>query len=404
MKKLITLFAVICLCLHFSALAEENKAVTRIEFIAYVMSGIEIINSDKDPMFTDLSKTDKYYNYAAAAKEYEIVNGYADNTLHPYEKLTREDAIVILCRAYKIKPVSDIYIKNFSDYKEISEYARGYVSAAVLNNILYYEKGTDFGPKGNISIDEATRLEESFKKYINTTMHFSFGYPKEAEEKVYGAISISIKVSRPCTVYYKLVPVSGYLGGFRPTEKDINNFITAVSAADTVIDINIYPEDWGEYDLYITAVDNDGNYAEAERVADVTAHRYYAGKGTEKEPYLIYNREQLEGIKYYPDSCFRLEEDIVITREWDPINIESKGYIGFAGVLDGNYHKITNLTVNKYSKNAGLFTAVYGGKIKKLYVDATIKGSYNVGIIAGLLEGGSVSECFVTGRVYASEV
>lgn len=402
MKRIFAFFTAIFLCMNFSAHAAEEKNVTRIEFIAYVMSSVGVINSENTAGFTDLSETDKYYNYVLAAKEHGVITGYCDNTLRPYEKITRQDAVVILSRVHKIKPVSEVYISGFSDFKEIGQYSAGYVSAAVRNGIIDYKTGTEFNPRGYITIDEMYELTDGFKKYISDTMHFSFGYPKEAAEKVYNAINVSIKVSRPCTVYYKLLPSDKYMSSFRPKPEEIKDFLTAVSLADISIDICIYPGDLNEYNLYITAVDEEGNYTDVECISEVTAHRFPFGKGTEREPYLIYNKEQLEGIKYYPKASFRLEEDIEISENWEPIEIESKGYIGFSGVLDGNYHRITGFEVKSHSRNSGLFSSIYGGTVKNLYIDAAVSGNDNVGIIAGLSEGGNIIQCFVTGRVHAS--
>lgn len=402
MKRIITFLMIIFLSLNFSAFSAEEKYVTRIEFITYVMSSVGVINSEKEAGFSDLSPDDKYYNYVAAAKEHGVVTGYSDNTLRPYENISRQEAIVILSRAYQLKPVSGIYISGFSDFKEIGQYSVGYVSAAARNGIIEYQTGAECKPKGYITIDEMYLLTGNFKDYITDTLHFAFGYPKEAKEKVYNAISVTVKASRPCTVYYKLLPSEKYLSSFKPKVSEITEFLTSVNIADVTIDVNIYPKDYQEYNLYIVAVDADGNYTDVECISEVAAHRFTVGKGTENEPYLIYSEEQLKGIKYYPKAYFRLENDIEISGDWKPITIDSKGYIGFSGVFDGNFCKITGFEVKSYEDNIGLFSSIYGGTVKNLYADGVVRGDDNVGIIAGLSEGGNIIQCFVSGRVYAS--
>lgn len=401
MKKLLTLIILISLCLNFSAFA-ENDGLSRIEFITYVMSSVGVINSDEPAEFSDLPRNDKYYNYVAAAKEYGVITGYSDGTLRPYEKITREEAVVILARAYMLEQTSGVYIKGFTDFLEIKSYSVGYISTAVRNGIIGYEAGGKFNPESFVSVEEMYQLTESCKRYIADTMHFSFGYPKISKEQVYNAVTVSVKASRPCTVYYKLLPTQKYMTGFKLKPHEVTEFLTSVSIADVNIDVNIYPGDLEDYHLYLVAVDNDGNYTGVECINDVTAHRFPVGDGSETSPYLIYTREQLEGIKYYPKAHYRLENDIEIAGEWEPIEVEKTGYLGFSGVLDGGYHSIKGIEINSYRKNAGLFSAIYGGRVKKLYVDATVKGKDNVGIIAGLSEGGTVEECFVTGRAVAS--
>lgn len=400
MKKIIAVLTILFLLGDISALA-ENKNVKRIEFIAYAMSGAGVINSSKPADFADLSEDDKYYNYAAAAKEHGVIIGYEDNTLKPYEDITRQDAIVILSRIYKLKPASGVYISGFSDYSQIGEYAMGYISAAVRNGIVDYGVGTEFKPQEAVSVNEMERLRDNFEKYISTTMQFSFGYPKISKEKVYNAVSVSVKMSRPCTVYYKLLSTEKYLSSYRPKANEITDFLTAVNIAGREISVNIYPEDLKEYNLYVVAVDSEGNYTDVECIREVSAHRFSVGDGSKNNPYCIYNSEQLAGIKYYPDAFYKLETDIEINGEWEPIIIENNGYVGFCGVLDGNYHKITGFEIKSYENNVGLFSAVYGGTIKNLYIDGTVSGEGNAGIIAGVSEGGTVSRCFAVGRVYA---
>ena len=401
MKKVFALFIAIFLCLNISALAGSER-INRVEFVAYIMSRAGVINSDNDVGFIDISEEDKYYNYVAAAKEYKIVNGYLNNTFRPYADITKQDAIVMLSRLYKVSPVSGVYINGFSDYGDIGEYAVGYISAAVRNGIVKYETGKNFNPMNAITLDEMLGMIEGFEQNKNKTMHFSLGYPKILDKNEYNAITVSVRMSKPCTLYYKLLRTDKYFNGFRLRADEVNDFLTAVNIPDVTMDINIYPGDLAEYNLYIVGLDENGNYTDVAILNEVTAHRFSVGEGTKDNPYRIYNEEQLAGIKYHPKAFYRLESDIIISESWEPINIESKGFVGFSGVLDGNYHKITGMNIKKYEKNVGLFSAIYGGTVKNLYVDATVSGNDNVGIIAGVSEGGSISECFVTGRVDAS--
>lgn len=401
MKKILSCFFAFLIFLCISASARETDNITRIEFIAYLMSSIGEINSEKDPGFSDLNSDSRYYNYAAAAKEYGIAGGYEDNTLRPYADITRQDAVVMLCRAYKMPSASGVYISSYADFSEISNYAAGYVSAAARNGIIKYEPGKNFEPKAKITPDEMTELCNKFKEYADSVLNFSFGYPKKAKSQEYKAITVSLKTTRACTVFYKLSPVSSYLGGFKPKPEEIDKFLTSISITGNALDINIYPPDSGVYNLYIVARGDDGKYSDVECIKNVTAHRFAQGSGTEKDPYMIYDAEQLAGIKYYPAAHYSLQSDIVLTQNWKPIETDD-GHPGFAGVLEGNHHRITGMKIMKYTKNTGFFAVVYGGKIKNLYIDAEVKGQDNVGIIAGTLEGGSITGCFVTGRVKAN--
>ena len=140
MKRMVALVICIFLCLNISAHADSQK-ISRMEFVSYIMSRAGVVNSDEDAGFVDVAEDDKYYNYVAAAKEYKIINGYLNNTFKPYSDITKQEAIVMLSRLYKVNPVSGVYINGFSDYGKIGEYAVGYVSAAVRNGIIDYKPG-----------------------------------------------------------------------------------------------------------------------------------------------------------------------------------------------------------------------------------------------------------------------
>ncbi len=399
MKRIIKILSVLLILIQCSAFAQEKKIITRLEFTTYIMGAVGITDSSMDPGFSDLDRENRYYPYIAAAKEYGIINGYQDLSFKPNTPITRQDAAVILCRAYKIEPIDSGIIKGFKDYNAIAGYAKGYVAALVQNGIVGYKRGEEFRAKATVTLQDMEITVKKCDEFLKSTLNFKMGYPKEAVGKRYGAISVSIKTTKPCTVYYKLVPADLYLVGYKPNIHEVNNLLTAVSRADVAIDVPIYIKDLEKYDLYITAVDKDGKYTGIEKISGVMAHRYIEGRGTKNEPYLIYNEEQLRGIEHYPDAYFRLEEDINLKNDWQPITIKEKGYLGFAGELDGNYHKITGMKIKTHNKNAGLFSALYGGRVTRLYVDGDVSANSNGGIIAGVSEGGRISRCIAVGRV-----
>ncbi len=402
MKRIVAFLVAVFLCLSSQAYAEEKKNTTRIEFITYVMSGLGELDYQTPANFVDLPNTDKYFNYVSAAVEKGVITGYGNGLLRPYDEITKEEAIVILSRAYQLKETSGVYINGYADFSKISPYAVGYISAAARNGIIVYGKDKFLYPSQKVSIDEMYEMAGKFIKNSKETPGFLLGYPKEAGEKEFGAISVNLKVTRAGNIYYKLLPSSEYMDTLSLKPNEVDEFLTAVNVVNKEITAKIFPEDEREYNLYIVLVDEKGSFSDVKRINGVTRHRYQVGTGKVDDPYCIYTREQLEGIKYYPKDAFRLEADLTFSKDWEPIRIQSKGSLGFSGTLDGNFHSIKGLTVNSHSKNSGLFSEIYGANIKNLYLDATIKGTDNVGVIAGTSEGSTIENCFVTGRVEAS--
>ena len=77
----------------------------------------------------------------------------------------------------------------------------------------------------------------------------------------------------------------------------------------------------------------------------------YDGSGTEEDPYLIYDEEQLRNVRYLPDSYFLLKNDITLTSDWISIGDD---YSPFTGGFDGGNHTIRGLKQNNDSEDSYL--------------------------------------------------
>ena len=141
---------------------------------------------------------------------------------------------------------------------------------------------------------------------------------------------------------------------------------------------------------------------------NLTAHfkranteQFAGGIGTEAYPYLIETKEQLENVKLYPNSGFRLIKDITLPAvEEGQTNLEPlDGGACFNGVFDGNGHTISGLTVTGSDGDyAGLFSYITG-EVRGLKLEnVNISGFGYVGGVAGY-SAGIISDCFVSGSV-----
>ena len=131
-----------------------------------------------------------------------------------------------------------------------------------------------------------------------------------------------------------------------------------------------------------------------------------SGNGTEDDPYLIYNENQLSQVSNFlnqEEVVFKLMKDLDLTnwiaennpsQGWLPIGVESTP---FKGVFYGNNHKITGLTINRKStNNVGFFGYVTNATINNLTIEGTtISGADNVGVLFGYISGSTVTNCHV---------
>ncbi|WNR45164.1 InlB B-repeat-containing protein [Paenibacillus roseipurpureus] len=136
---------------------------------------------------------------------------------------------------------------------------------------------------------------------------------------------------------------------------------------------------------------------------------FAGGTGSEENPLLIANAEQLDAVRDYMKWSFHFkliaDIDLGITpysdgEGWVPIGW---GEDHFYGKLDGNGHSITGLKINRPEESfVGLFGLLgEGGQVTNLRLeDVNVTGSSNVGGLVGLNSYGSISNSYVTGVVH----
>ncbi len=131
-----------------------------------------------------------------------------------------------------------------------------------------------------------------------------------------------------------------------------------------------------------------------------------SGSGTEEDPYLIYNENQLSQVSNFLNQegvVFKLMKDLDMTnwiaennpsQGWLPIGVESDP---FKGVFYGNNHNISGLTINRKSTNhVGFFGYVANATISNLTLEgASVTGASNVGAFVGYILGSTISNCHV---------
>lgn len=81
---------------------------------------------------------------------------------------------------------------------------------------------------------------------------------------------------------------------------------------------------------------------------------FAGGTGTVEDPYLIETEDQLNNIRDYSGYHFRLIDDIDLVSDWTPIS-------SWAGIFDGNFHKITNFNCTNLSGHAGMIISNASG-------------------------------------------
>lgn len=134
----------------------EGDPITRAEFVTIVNRAFGYKAMAGEP-FTDVSHADWYGEDVDIAYTEGYINGTTPTRFSPRERLTREQATVILCRNLRMQaePGEDV---SFSDSRQLSDYSRGLIEQAVRYNVVSgYPDGT-FRPKNAITRGAAAIL------------------------------------------------------------------------------------------------------------------------------------------------------------------------------------------------------------------------------------------------------
>ncbi len=378
---------------------EPDRNIKRCEFISLLIKYYNIQSTSLITSFNDIPFEAWYFRDVSTAEEYGIVKGFDDGGFHPDEYVSRQDAVTFICRTYNINPPEEIFFMPFLDFDTTSDYAKSYVAYSVNNNLLSGYENNTLKPLSSITRAEAIVLLESFLKISDQFSYvpqFQEGYPKISYKNAHKVISVDIKTTGPCNVYYKSVPANQYLSYVSPAKKEINTFLASIPNADTVVNSKLFL-DFNDvnYNLFFLAVSDNGSSGDIKKIKDFKALSYSQGDGSLNNPYIISSENQLDYMRYSQNNHFKLANDIYLSKDWTPIDASD----GYFGSLDGNGHTIYNLKINSHNQNSGFFSVLKNGTIKNLTISGDVHGKTNTGIFAGKLENGLISNCVSIGTV-----
>ncbi|WP_051280559.1 S-layer homology domain-containing protein [Anaerovorax odorimutans] len=136
-----------------------NSAVTRAQFAAIVVRALGLEEGVGLNTFSDVSQSDWYCGCIGTAWSYGIISGYADGNFAPKDKITREQAMMIMARAMNITKLnvelsdSDIttLLGGYLDDGNISKYARESTAVCIKSGIISGKGSKALAPKDNMT-------------------------------------------------------------------------------------------------------------------------------------------------------------------------------------------------------------------------------------------------------------
>lgn len=143
-----------------------EAAITREEFVKIIVTALGINPSEEKSGFTDVPEDAWFNGYVKAAYDAGLISGISDSEFGVGQNVTREDAAVIINRAFELQ--QNDKKAQFTDSDMISDYAMDAVNALVYSGIITGFADGSFKPKNT-----ATRAEVA--KLVMTVLNFEGG-------------------------------------------------------------------------------------------------------------------------------------------------------------------------------------------------------------------------------------
>ncbi len=141
---------------------DPDREITRAEFAAIIARGLGLKPGQGNNPFEDVNEDAWYCDFVRTSAEYGIISGYGNGKFGPMDKITREQAMVMIERAMKIceleseagEDETESLLAAFDDSGQAAKWAKESMAACIKSDIISGKSSTMLGPK-----DKITRAE-----------------------------------------------------------------------------------------------------------------------------------------------------------------------------------------------------------------------------------------------------
>ncbi|MFX3636020.1 MAG: S-layer homology domain-containing protein [Candidatus Pristimantibacillus sp.] len=142
-----------------------DSEITRAEFMAIMIRALGLSSANKTYPFKDIEEKAWYHQAVQIGYSYGLVDGYSDGSFNPNEKITRQEAMVILSRAMKLvelnKEIDDMkqqeLVNHFADSEQLAAWARQAAALTIEIGVIGGNKG-ELRPLHNITRAETAAI------------------------------------------------------------------------------------------------------------------------------------------------------------------------------------------------------------------------------------------------------
>ncbi|WP_146762374.1 Ig-like domain-containing protein [Paenibacillus contaminans] len=148
------------------SLFSPDRDITRAEFAAILVRGLGLRLENGPTAFSDVKTSDWFSSAIDTAYAYQLIKGFEDGTFRPNDKITREQAMMILSRAMTITGLKakltaqseDAALLPFEDASDVSGWALSSVADNVQAGLVSGRTAAELAPKASITRAEVAAI------------------------------------------------------------------------------------------------------------------------------------------------------------------------------------------------------------------------------------------------------
>lgn len=142
-----------------------DASITRSEFAAVIVRALGLQTGEENDRFSDVNPSDWYADVVIAASNLGLIDGYEDGTFRPTQKITREEAMMIINRTMKLTNLDrklDIDkgqdLSRYIDMDMVSYWAKEAVDFSLQSGLVSGRSNATIAPKSMITRAETAAL------------------------------------------------------------------------------------------------------------------------------------------------------------------------------------------------------------------------------------------------------
>ncbi|SHJ72922.1 S-layer homology domain-containing protein [Dethiosulfatibacter aminovorans DSM 17477] len=155
---------------------KPDNVVTRAEFVTMINNLFGFVDENTD-MFADVTSDDWFYHNVNKAATAGIIKG-ANNLFRPQDMITRQEAAVVLSRAFLLKADNEYAYSVFNDRENVADWAIASVNALVESDYMKGRGNNELAPLANLTRAEALTLVSNIAgKIVEDPLTMTGNYP-----------------------------------------------------------------------------------------------------------------------------------------------------------------------------------------------------------------------------------